>query len=132
MRYKIPIKKSKEKKLINKNIYFVDGKDVSRLPIYYLEDPDGNGLTENQTNMLWQYGVDTGIVWHLQGWYGRNAQMLLDEGIIHYPIKHKQMNPEFSSQTDYYGNPIPTHKEADDGIITFFGNIKRKRDRKTF
>lgn len=103
MAYKIKSKKLKEKKSQIKNPYFVDGKDVSTFPIYYLEDPKGNGLTEEQTIMLWQYGVDTGIVWHLQGWYGRNAQALLDEGIITHSKQRTY---------DYYGSPIPTHEEA--------------------
>lgn len=102
MAYKVKKTKLKEKTQA-KNLYFVDGKDVSKFPIYYLEDAEGNGLTPNQTIALWQYGVDTGQVWHLQGWYGRNAQALLDEGII----KHSKQRTH-----DYYGNPIPTHEEA--------------------
>lgn len=86
--------------------------DPSRVPIYYLEDPEGNGLTEDETIQLWQYGVDTGIVWRLQGFYGRTAQGLLDEGIIHYPVKHKQVAQGLDSSTDFYGNPIPTDAEA--------------------
>lgn len=78
-------------------------KKKKEFPIYALEDPESFGMTEKQVTDLWQHGVDTGIVWHLQGWYGRNAQALLDAGIIKYPKKRTH---------DYYGNPIPTREEA--------------------
>jgi hypothetical protein len=105
MAYKIKQPKLKEKKM-KENSYIIKGKDVSKYPIYYLEDPEGNGLSPEETQKLWQYGVDSGIVWSLQGWYGRNAQALLDNGYIKYPKKRTR---------DYYGNPIPTQKEAKQG-----------------
>lgn len=65
--------------------------------IWDVEDPEGAGLTEKQTLQIWQHLVDTGQAWHLQGWYGRTAQALLDSGQIKYPQKQTY---------DYYGNPI--------------------------
>jgi hypothetical protein len=99
MAYKIPKAKSKEAKSKVHNPYFVDGKDMSKVPIYYLEGE--YGLTPAQEKALWQYGVDTGIVWQLQGWYGRNASAMLEDGYLEYPTKKTK---------DYYGNPIPTRK----------------------
>jgi hypothetical protein len=32
----------------------------------------------------WQYLIDTGMVWKLQGWYGRTAKRLIDEGECTY------------------------------------------------
>tara|TARA_R100001082_G_scaffold109974_1_gene88471 strand:+ start:98 stop:310 length:213 start_codon:yes stop_codon:yes gene_type:complete len=37
---------------------------------------------ENQVIEAWQHLVDTGIVWSLQGWYGRNAVRLIENGVI--------------------------------------------------
>lgn len=30
----------------------------------------------------WQFLVDTGMAWKLQGWFGRQAQSMLDMGIL--------------------------------------------------
>jgi len=32
----------------------------------------------------WQYLIDTGVVWQLQGWFGRTAKRLIDEGYCTY------------------------------------------------
>jgi len=38
--------------------------------------------SQNEVIEAWQYLVDTGIVWKLQGWFGRTAQHLINEGVI--------------------------------------------------
>ena len=42
------------------------------------------GTREEQLE-AWQYLVDTGLVYQLQGWFGRTAQDLIQQGLIHDP-----------------------------------------------
>ena len=43
---------------------------------------EGENATREQQIEAWQYLHDTGLAYSLQGWYGRTAQQLLEEGII--------------------------------------------------
>ena len=38
--------------------------------------------SEEQVIEAWQYLHDTGLAYKLQGWFGRNAQRLLEAGVI--------------------------------------------------
>lgn len=41
----------------------------------------GENATEEERIEAWQYLIDTGLCWTLQGWYGRTAKALIDAGI---------------------------------------------------
>mgnify|MGYP003336248853 CR=1 FL=1 len=38
--------------------------------------------TVEEVTAAWQHLVDTGVAWQLQGWFGRTAQRLIEDGII--------------------------------------------------
>ena len=40
-----------------------------------------DGTREEQIE-AWQHLIDTGLAWSLQGWFGRTARDLIEQGII--------------------------------------------------
>lgn len=42
---------------------------------------EGEGASEAEQVKAWQYIIDKGLCWSLQGWFGRTAQALIDEGV---------------------------------------------------
>jgi hypothetical protein len=43
--------------------------------------------SEEQLIAAWQHLVDTGLCWRLQGWFGRAAHGLIQNGIINPPLQ---------------------------------------------
>ena len=68
-----------------------------------IEGFSGEEHTEEEIIEAWQSMVDSGSVWSLQGWYGRTAMDMLNDGVLKFPEKRTY---------DYYGNHIPTRSEV--------------------
>lgn len=43
---------------------------------------EGDGASITEQLCAWQYLVDTGMAWKLQGWYGRTATAMIEQGVI--------------------------------------------------
>lgn len=52
-----------------------------------VEGFDGEQHSPKEVIGAWQYLIDTGLCWRLQGWYGKTAASLIDEGICKRPQK---------------------------------------------
>ena len=42
-----------------------------------------NAESEEQYVAAWQQLIDTGLAWSLQGWFGRTARQLIEEGVCY-------------------------------------------------
>ncbi|NDB59643.1 hypothetical protein EB001_14525 [bacterium] len=51
-----------------------------------VEGFDGIEHSQEEIISAWQYLINTGLAWSLQGWFGRTAQALIDEGICEGPF----------------------------------------------
>lgn len=52
-----------------------------------IEGFDGEDHTEDEVIDAFQHLIDTGVVWTLQGFYGRNAARLIDLGLCHRRVQ---------------------------------------------
>lgn len=50
----------------------------------------------------WQYLIDTGMCWQLQGWFGRQAQEHISSGICQPPETVEQRNKRLHLQTGWH------------------------------
>lgn len=46
--------------------------------------------SEEQVLEAWQFLVDSGLAWKLQGWFGRTANALLEQGLISAPAPREE------------------------------------------
>lgn len=71
---------------MSSNIQAVEVEAVRVWSVYdacaVVEGFDGEDHDEETILSAWQYLVNVGIVWQLQGWYGRTAHSLIEQGLI--------------------------------------------------
>ena len=50
--------------------------------------------SDEQYIEAWQYLIDTGLAWKLQGFFGRTASVMIQEGLCYMPIKKQPKKPK--------------------------------------
>ena len=60
-----------------------------------MRSPRGKTDKEKYAHWIecWQFLIDSGTCWKLQGWFGRTAARLIDEGTCHLPSKTMDNTP---------------------------------------
>jgi len=50
--------------------------------------------SDEQYIQAWQHLIDTGLAWKLQGFFGRTASVMIQEGLCYYPVKKQNKKPK--------------------------------------
>ena len=49
--------------------------------------------SDEQYIQAWQQLIDTGLAWSLQGFFGRTASVMIQQGLCYVPIKKQPKKP---------------------------------------
>ena len=50
--------------------------------------------SDEQTIEAWQHLIDTGLAWSLQGFFGRTASAMVQQGLCYVPITKQPKKPK--------------------------------------
>lgn len=58
--------------------------------ILVIEETGGEARTLEEKQSAWQFLIDRGAIWHLDGWYGETAIKLVSRGVCQAPRRAGQ------------------------------------------
>ena len=67
--------------------------------IMIAEGAVNNEISQEEYLAAWQHLINTGLAWRLQGWFGRTASLLIDDGYCSSPDRanHHDLLPPSNS-----------------------------------
>ncbi len=68
--------------IVNRESEFFKSLDTYKATAFAEGFCEGENATQFEQLCAWQFLVDTGICWKLQGFFGRTAKLLINEGMI--------------------------------------------------
>ena len=68
--------------MVGITLFIKKEKDVDRYTAVGIAEGFIEAENEDQVLQAWQYLVDTGLAWQLQGFFGRTATNLIESGMI--------------------------------------------------
>ena len=68
-------------------------KKLTNLEATMIAEGEQEPESDEQYIQAWQHLIDTGLAWSLQGFFGRTASAMIQQGLCYVPIKKQSKKP---------------------------------------
>jgi hypothetical protein len=69
-------------------------KKLTNLEATMIAEGEQEPESDEQYIQAWQHLIDTGLAWTLQGFFGRTASAMIQNGVCYMPIKKQPKKPK--------------------------------------
>ena len=69
-------------------------KKLTNLEATMIAEGEQEPESDEQYIQAWQHLIDTGLAWSLQGFFGRTASVMIQQGLCYVPIKKQPKKPK--------------------------------------
>ena len=69
-------------------------KKLTNLEATMIAEGEQEPESDEQYIQAWQQLIDTGLAWSLQGFFGRTASAMIQNGVCYMPIKKQPKKPK--------------------------------------
>ena len=68
-------------------------KKLTNLEATMIAEGEQEPESDEQYIQAWQHLIDTGLAWTMQGFFGRTASAMIQQGLCYVPIKKQPKKP---------------------------------------